>query len=102
MIWLSDSSGNFIHGVEYSSAWYGDKLRENGGWSLEMIDTDSPFYTAGNWEASSSAKGGTPGKINSASRRNPDIGFYGVENVFPADSSFVCLSLSETITTLSQ
>ena len=43
MVWLSDSSGNFIHGIEYSSDWYGDKLRENGGWSLEMIDTGFPF-----------------------------------------------------------
>jgi len=98
MIWLSDSSGEFIHGIEYSSEWYGDKLRENGGWSLEMIDTGFPFYTSGNWEASSSGKGGTPGTINSASRRNPDNSFYGIENIFPSDSSTISLSLSETIT----
>ena len=44
IVWISDSSGNFIHGVEYSSEWYGSSLRENGGWSLEMIDIGFPFF----------------------------------------------------------
>ncbi|MCX6333089.1 MAG: lamin tail domain-containing protein [Bacteroidia bacterium] len=100
VIWLSDSSGNLIHGVEYSSSWYGVKLKEDGGWSLEMIDTRSPFFTEGNWEASSSKIGGTPGKINSASRTNPDLFFYGIENTFPSDSVTITLDLSETITDL--
>ena len=100
MIWLSDSSGNLIHGIEYSTSWYGDKLKEAGGWSLEMIDTGYPFYNYGNWEASSSIRGGTPGNINSASRSNPDNDFYGIENVFPVDSVTVILSVSETLTSL--
>jgi hypothetical protein len=100
MIWLSDSSGDFIHGIEYSSAWYADKLKEKGGWSLEMIDTSSPFYTEGNWEASSCRKGGTPGTTNSASRSNPDLLFYGIENVYPEDSITINLSFSETVLNL--
>jgi len=40
---LSDSSANLIHGVEYSSTWYKDELKTEGGWSLEMIDTQFPF-----------------------------------------------------------
>jgi len=100
MIWLSDSSGDLIHGIGYSSSWYGDKLKEEGGWSLEMIDTGYPFYNSGNWEASSSIRGGTPGSINSASRSNPDNKFYGIENVFPVDSVTVILSVSETLTSL--
>ncbi len=100
IMWLTDSSGNFIHGVEYSSGWYRDQLKKNGGWSLEMIDTNSPFLGAVNWEASSAGKGGTPGNINSGNRANPDLDFYGIENLFPADSVTFSLSLSETVHSL--
>jgi hypothetical protein len=65
-----------------------------------MIDTGYPFYDYGNWEASSSTRGGTPGNINSASRRNPDNYFYGIENLFPVDSVTVILSVSETLISL--
>jgi hypothetical protein len=97
---LSDSLGNIIHGLEYSSKWYGDNLKAGGGWSLEMIDTDFPFYTAGNWEASSSGKGGTPGELNSSSAFNPDQIFYGIQNVFPDDSVTITVSFSETVADL--
>jgi len=97
MLWISDSLGNLIHGVVYSSAWYGNKLKETGGWSLEMIDAGYPFYNEGNWEASSSGNGGTPGKINSSARSNPDRQFYGIENVFPDDSITLRVNFSETV-----
>ncbi len=97
MVVLYDSLGNLIHGLEYSSGWYGNKLKEEGGWSLEIIDDDFPFFTAGNWEASYSGKGGTPGKINSVSRNNKDDIFYGIQNVFPFDSITINIQLSETV-----
>jgi len=97
MLVLSDSMGNMIHGLEYLSGWYGNKLKEGGGWSLEIIDTDFPFFTEGNWEASSSTKGGTPGYENSVSRTNPDDSFSGILNVFPEDSTSVNIWLSETV-----
>ncbi|MBG0858572.1 MAG: lamin tail domain-containing protein [Bacteroidales bacterium] len=97
IIILADSLDNMIHGVEYSSAWYGDELKSEGGWSLELIDTGYPFYAEGNWQASGSRKGGTPGTVNSVSRHNPDISFYGIENVFPEDSVTIILRLSETV-----
>ena len=100
IIWLADSSGMLIHGLEYSSRWYGDKLKEEGGWSLEMTDTGYPFFTDGNWEASSSATGGTPGKLNTASRSNPDNTFRGILNVFPSGNGDITICLSETIVTL--
>jgi hypothetical protein len=102
IICWSDSSGNLIHGVEYSSDWYGDELKSKGGWSLEMIDTRFPFYHEGNWIASSSRKGGTPGLVNSVSRNNPDISFYGVQNVFPGDSINITVSFSEPVFNLSE
>jgi len=96
-ILLSDTLGNLIHGVEYSSGWYGNSLKASGGWSLEIIDMGFPFFAAGNWEASSSSWGGTPGSANSGLRTNPDILFSGIINVFPSDSVTVSLQLSETV-----
>jgi hypothetical protein len=101
IICLSDSSGNLIHGVEYSSDWYGDELKANGGWSLEIRDIQFPFYYEGNWTASSSRTGGTPGVVNSKARSNPDISFYGVQNVFPDDSINFTVRFSEPVFDLS-
>jgi hypothetical protein len=97
IIYMVDSSGIMIHGVEYSSSWYGDDLKSDGGWSLEMIDTGFPFSGEGNWIASVSRKGGSPGAINSVTKRNPDNTFHGVRNVFPEDSVTISVSFSETV-----
>ena len=97
IIVLSDDQGNLISGVEYSSEWYGSALKSGGGWSLEIIDIDFPFFAEGNWEASSARKGGTPGSRNSSSRSNPDNSFRGIVNVFPEDSIRISIELSEPV-----
>jgi hypothetical protein len=97
VIFICDSEGDLVHGIEYSSGWYGDVLKDGGGWSLEIIDPDFPFYQEGNWCASESKEGGTPGKINSVSGTNPDLLFSGIENVFPDDSITINLNFSESI-----
>jgi len=94
---ICDSSGTMIHGVEYFSSWYGDNLKSEGGWSLEMIDTDYPFYYDGNWKASVSVKGGTPDKPNSVNAANPDRSFEGILNVFPDDSLSLRVLFSEPV-----
>jgi hypothetical protein len=97
VIFICDSEGDLVHGVEYASGWYGDVLKDGGGWSLEIIDTDFPFYQEGNWRASVSKEGGTPGKINSVSADNPDLLFSGFDNIFPDDSITINLFFSETV-----
>jgi hypothetical protein len=62
---LRDAAGRIIHSVEYTSNWYRDNVKKNGGWSLELIDKENPCAGAQNWIASSSPTGGTPGKSNS-------------------------------------
>jgi hypothetical protein len=94
---LTDKMGLMIHCVDYSSAWYGDPLRSGGGWALEMMDTDYPFYDEGNWRASLSSTGGTPGSLNSVRTSNPDLTFSGLVNVFPSDSSYLEVSFSEPV-----
>lgn len=63
--------GNLIHGINYQVGWH-EAAKRDGGWSLEMIDTDQPCQQATNWTSSVDARGGTPGSANSVRRPNPD------------------------------
>lgn len=98
---LIDNTGNLIDGIEYSSAWYRDDLKSDGGWTLELIDKRFPFSGEENWRASESSDGGTPGKVNSVTDDNPDHSFRGIDNVFPSDSCRILLKLTETVSDLS-
>ncbi|MBI1344403.1 MAG: hypothetical protein GC171_15890 [Terrimonas sp.] len=69
---LKSPSGTIIHAVEYDLSWYRNAIKENGGWTLEMIDPQNPCSGAGNWTASTDPTGGTPGKKNAADAFNAD------------------------------
>jgi hypothetical protein len=99
---LCDSTGKMIHGIEYSKSWYGNKLKSEGGWSLEIIDSSHPFNHDGNWKASVSRAGGTPGKANSVDAANPDRSFKGITNVFPVDEKTLLISFSEPVMNISE
>jgi hypothetical protein len=94
---LYDSSGKLIHGVDYSSEWYRDELKSKGGWSLEMIDMRYPFCYNGNWVASESGKGGTPGAVNSVAGEHTDNIFSGDLIVFPEDSITISVRSPEPL-----
>jgi hypothetical protein len=100
LLCIQDASGKLIHGVEYSSDWYGDVIKAEGGWSLEIIDTGFPFYAKGNWRASASKTGGTPGSANSVSGKNPDNFFNGITNAFPMQTNELLVSFSEPVISL--
>jgi hypothetical protein len=67
------ADGNLIFSVEYSDDWYADAVKDDGGYTLEMIDTNNPCGEENNWTASLDASGGTPSRQNSVNGDNPDI-----------------------------
>lgn len=71
-LFLRSANGTVIHAVRYSANWYDNPLKQEGGWSLEMIDASNPCSGASNWKASISPSGGTPGQPNSVAAANPD------------------------------
>ena len=69
---LLSKEGRTIHAVAYASSWYGNPAKQDGGWSLEMIDVSNPCSGITNWKTSTDNNGGTPGRINAVDARNPD------------------------------
>ena len=62
---LEDPNGNWIHEVIYKKSWYGDTDKDDGGYTLELINPNDPCLAASNWMASGANSGGTPAAQNS-------------------------------------
>jgi hypothetical protein len=72
-LYVSDFNNNIIHAITYNAAWHTSSYKKDGGWSLELIDSNNPCGETGNWTSSLDVKGGTPGATNSVVQSNPDI-----------------------------
>jgi len=62
---IEDTDGNLIHEVIYEKSWYGDTSKDDGGYTLELINPNDPCLAASNWMASNSSTGATPAAENS-------------------------------------
>ncbi len=71
-IGLFDNDEELIHEVYYYKNWYKNTNKENGGWSLEMIDYNNYCTGTENWNACENTFGGSPGLPNSTLQINPD------------------------------
>ncbi len=60
------TTGNgIIDQVTYDLTWYQDSDKDDGGWSLELINPTHPCSDELNWKASESVFGGSPAEQNS-------------------------------------
>ncbi len=98
---LTSATGKTIHAVQYSSSWYKNDLKKDGGWTLEMIDTKNACSGISNWKASTDAAGGTPGKKNSVDAVNADVSAPKLLRAFATSSSTITLVYDEPLDSLS-
>jgi hypothetical protein len=101
LLYLQDASGNTIHTVNYTDAWYQNELKKDGGWTLEMTDTQNPCAGASNWRASTDPSGGTPGRKNSNDASNPDDTSPKLLRAYAPDSVHITLVFDEPLNAVS-
>ncbi|WP_048919221.1 lamin tail domain-containing protein [Rufibacter radiotolerans] len=72
---LFNATGQLIDFVRYTTAWYQNVTKKDGGWSLERLSVESSCTGASQWKASEDPRGGTPGTVNSVQRedREPPV-----------------------------
>ncbi|MEM9329461.1 MAG: lamin tail domain-containing protein, partial [Bacteroidota bacterium] len=63
---LRNRIGEIVDVVEYELSWYRDTEKDNGGFSLELINPFSECGGAANWMGSTDPLGGTPGSRNAS------------------------------------
>lgn len=100
LLYLKATNGTVIHAVNYSSAWYKNELKKEGGWSLEMIDIKNACGGADNWKASTDAAGGTPGKKNAANGTTVDDKGPQLKNAYTIDNSTIMILFNEPLDSL--
>jgi hypothetical protein len=96
-LFLRAASGRTIHAVNYSSAWYQNEVKKDGGWTLEMIDPKSPCVGSTNWKAGVSTTGGTPGRKNSIDAINTDATAPKLKRAYTTDNVTIVLVYDEPV-----
>jgi hypothetical protein len=94
---LYNSSGELVHSLVYSDSWHTNSLKKDGGWTLEMVDTDNPCLEAGNWTSSVDLSGGTPGRTNSVAGTISDNTPPALIEVQVEDASTIVAFFSEKL-----
>lgn len=97
---LQSANGMTMHAMEYDLTYYKNELKKDGGWSLEMIDTNNPCAGISNWIASTDPSGGTPGRKNSVDGTNKDDTSPQIIHAFAETASKIKLYFHESLDSL--
>ncbi|MDP2386505.1 MAG: lamin tail domain-containing protein [Bacteroidota bacterium] len=98
-VYLKDNIGNVLDSISYTTAWYKDAAKDDGGWSLELINPALPAtcIAEANWTASNNANGGTPGVQNSVYNISPDVTAPISTSATPLDSVTLQICFNEAM-----
>jgi hypothetical protein len=94
---LLNDKGNIISVIAYTSEWYQDLNKKDGGYSLEQVDPDNPCAEMNNWCASVSKTGGSPGKKNSVNASNPDMHSPEIDRVIVISTTLLEIDFTESL-----
>jgi hypothetical protein len=94
---LKTSLGVVIDSVSYSDLWYRDDQREEGGYSLELIDPENICADSLNWIASLDENGGTPSRQNSVFAEMPDVTGPSIESVVALSPDTLVITFNEKL-----
>lgn len=94
---ISNPAGTLIHAVHYTIAWYRDESRDDGGYSLEMVDETHYCQGSTNWRASQDLLGGTPGQLNSIDPNSIPETPFQLLRAFPVDDSTIRLYFNQAV-----
>jgi len=94
---LRDNHGQTIDSVNYSLGWYHDVDKQEGGWSLEIIDVNNKCSGLDNWAASEDPSGGTPGRQNSVFASKPDLIGPELISVVASSATQINLTFNEVL-----
>lgn len=94
---LFDNNNILIEEISFSNSTYRDGNKDDGGYSLERIDTSFLCIDPLNWRASASALGGTPGQGSSVADSYLDKEKPVLIRAFVIDSVHVGIVFSEAM-----
>ncbi len=94
---LYNADNEVVHTVSYRKSWHEEPVKQEGGWSLEMIDEALPNAGQDNWASSVSPLGGTPGLPNSVAASIGDGIPPEMERVTMIDSVTLRVFFSEPV-----
>ncbi|MBI1192582.1 MAG: hypothetical protein GC205_05340 [Bacteroidetes bacterium] len=98
---LLTEQGVYLHTINYTTDWYRNATKAEGGWSLEMIDAQRPHLGGCNWRASTAAAQGTPGLANSVANQFQDEEVPVLVGAAVVDPSTIRALFSESMDSLS-
>jgi len=96
-IGLFDKENKLVHEIQYHKQWYQNPNKENGGWSLEMIDYNNYCSGKNNWKSCENNLGGSPGFVNSIQQENPDTIVPYITKILTIEDDEIQIMWSENL-----
>ena len=94
---LLNADGDIIDWVSYTDDWYNDPIKQEGGYSLELINPFTLCSGPENWSGSDNPTGGSPGAENSIFDDTPDTEAPVLEDYLVQSSTQIVLEFSEVM-----
>ncbi len=94
---ISIQAQTTIHEVRYTANSYQDNEKDDGGWTLELINPDNPCLGADNWLASNNLQGGTPSEKNSIFDKNYKTELLQAIQAYPSSTSEIVITFDQAL-----